>query len=345
MKNDLPLISIIIPCRNEEKYIGKCLDSIIKQDYPKERLEVLVVDGMSEDKTREIIKEYQKNYSFIKLLDNPYKVTPKAMNIGIKNSRGEIIILVCAHSILDKEFFKWNVHFLNKIKDTDAIGGQLKAISEDKGIVSKSIAFITDSVFGSGGRRYRTRTKEGFVRDTLPHCAYRRRVFEKIGYMDEELLRGQDAEFNYRLLRKGGKLYFSPKIKSYAYTRSSFPKLWKQQFQYGYFKVKITKKIGHRLILKQHLPALFVLSLILTGVLGIFFRLFFYLFLLIIGLYFLLDIVFSLQISFKHGLKYFFPCLISFFLFHFSYGLGFLNGIIDFKIFKKKIGKDVALTR
>ncbi len=340
-----PLVSIIIPCRDEEKYIGECLDSIINQDYPKENLEVLVVDGMSEDKTRETIKDYQKRYSFIKLLDNPQKVTPRAMNIGIKNSRGEIIILVCSHAILDKEFLKWNNYFFNKFKDSDAVGGQLKAISEDRGIVSKSIAFIIDSVFGSGGKRYRTRTKEGFVKDTLPSCAYRRRVFEKIGHIDEELLRGQDAEFNYRLLRKGGKLYFSPKIKSYAYTRSSFPKLWQQQFQYGYFKVKMTEKIGHQLILKQHLPALFVLGLIVAGILGIFFRPLFYLFLLIIGLYFLLDIVFSLQISFKNGLKYFFPCLISFFLFHFSYGLGFLKGVVDFKIFKKKIGRDATLTR
>lgn len=345
MKNDLPLISIIIPCRNEEKYIGKCLDSIIKQDYQKEGLEVLVVDGISNDKTREIIKDYQRKFLFIKLLDNPYKVTPKAVNIGIKNSRGEIIILVNAHSVLDKEFLKWNVYFLNKFKEADAIGGTLKAFSKDEGIVSKSITLITDSVFGSGGKRYRTRTEEGFVKDTLPYCAYRRRVFEKIGYIDEELLRGQDAEFNYRLLKKGGKLYFSPKIKSYLYTRSSFLKMWRQQFQYGYFKVKMTEKIGHQLILKQHLPALFVLSLILTGILGIFFRPLFYLFLLITGLYFLLDIVFSLQISFKQGLRYFFPCLISFFLFHFSYGLGFLRGILDFKIFKKKVGKDVALTR
>jgi len=343
--NNYPLISIIIPCRNEEKYIGKCLDSISTQDYSKENLEVLVIDGMSSDKTREIIKEHQKKFLFIKLLDNPYKVTPRAMNIGIKNSRGEIIILVCAHTILDREFLKWNTYFFNKFKNTDAVGGRLKAISEDKGIVSKSIAFITDSIFGSGGRRYRTRAKEGFVKDTLPSCAYRRSVFKKIGYIDEELLRGQDAEFNYRLLKNGGKLYFSPKIKSYLYTRSSFLKLWKQQFQYGYFKVKITEKIGHRLILKQHLPALFVLSLILSGVLGIFLAPFFYLSLLIIGLYFLLDIVFSLQISFKQGLRYFFPCLISFFLFHFSYGLGFLKGVIDFKIFKKKIGKDVVLTR
>jgi len=347
-KNDLPFVSIIIPCRNEEKFIGKCLDSIIAQDYPKDKLEVLVVDGRSTDRTREIVKEYQKKHSFIRLLDNPHKVTPKAMNIGIKNSKGEVILLVNAHSILDKEFLKWNSYFLNKFKDADAVGGTLKAVSIGKGIVSKSITLITDSIFGSGGRRYRTRTKEGFVRDTLPSCAYRRRVFEKIGHIDEELLRGQDAEFNYRLLRKEGRLYFSPKIKSYAYARSSFPKLWQQQFQYGYFKVKMSEKIGHQLILRQHIPAIFVLSLVLTGILGIFLKLFFYLFLLIIGLYFLLDVIFSLQISFKNGFKYFFTSMISFFLFHFSYGIGYLKGIWDFIILerdKKKRIKDMPLTR
>ena len=110
----LSLISIIIPCRNEEKFIGNCLDSILKQDYPKDKLEVLVVDGKSTDGTRGIVREYNKNYSFIQLIDNPFKVTPKAINIAIKESRGDVIVFVNSHSILNKEFLKWNIYYLNK---------------------------------------------------------------------------------------------------------------------------------------------------------------------------------------------------------------------------------------
>ena len=164
MANNLPFISIIIPCRNEEKFIGKCLDSILAQDYPKEKLEILIMDGMSEDKTREVIKEYGQKHSFVRLLDNPDKVTPKAMNIGVQNSRGEVIVLpVNAHSVLDREFLKWNIYYLNKIKEADAVGGKLNATSEDN-VLSKTVQFIADSVFGSGGVRYRQREKEGFVK-------------------------------------------------------------------------------------------------------------------------------------------------------------------------------------
>ena len=346
MENNIFFISIIIPCRNEEKFINKCLDSILNQDYPKEKLEVLVVDGMSADKTREIVQDYSQKFPFIKLLDNPDEVTPKGMNIGVKNSKGEIIVLpVNAHSVLDRDFLKWNVYYLKKIKNTDAVGGKLQAISDSGDLFAKAITFITDSIFGAGGIRYRQREREGFVKDTLPYCAYRREVFKKFGYIDEELLRGQDAEFNLRLVKRGGNIYFAPKVKSYLYTRSSLSKLWRQQFQYGYFKVKIAQKLGIGLVLRQHIPALFVSSLILSGILGIFFLPFFYLLLAILLAYLLLNIIFSLEVTFKKGLHYFFPSIISFLVLHFSYGLGFLKGIFDFLILKKEIKEDIGITR
>ena len=341
----LPLISIIIPCRNEEKFIGKCLNSILDQAYPKEKLEILLVDGMSTDKTREIINQYNKNSPFIQLIDNPYKVTPKAMNIGIKESRGDIIIFLNSHGVLDKEFLRWNVNYLEKIKGVDAVGGKLQAISESKELIPWAITFITDSIFGAGGIRYRQKKKEGFVKDTLPYCAYRRDVFQKIGLIDEELLRGQDAEFNLRLIKKGGKIYFTPKIKSYLYTRDTLIKLWRQQFQYGYFKVKIAQKLGIGLVFRQHIPALFVLSLILSGIFGIFFQPFCYLLFTTFFSYLLLNIIFSSIISFEKGFKYLPASILAFFVLHFSYGLGFLEGIFDFLILKKKIKEDIGITR
>lgn len=339
-----PFVSIIIPCRNEEKFIGKCLDSIIAQDYPKEKVEILVIDGMSEDRTRNIVQGFIKKYSTIKIFDNLQKFTPFGMNIGIKNSRGNVIAMINAHSVLDKEFIKFSVDYLEKIKTADAVGGKLQTINENQGIISQVIPIAADSLFGTGGKRYRTRQEEGFVKDTLPYCAYRKEVFSKIGYIDEELIRDQDEEFNYRLIKNGGKIYFTSEIKSYLYIRPSISKLWRQHFQYGYWKVKVLEKVGAKFIQRQVIPSLFILGLSLSGILGIFFKPFFYLFLLIIVSYLALDIIFSLNLSFKNGWKYFFVLPAIFATIHLSYGIGFLKGVLDFMIFKKKI-KNVPLTR
>ncbi|PKP62033.1 glycosyltransferase family 2 protein [Candidatus Atribacteria bacterium HGW-Atribacteria-1] len=344
---DLPLVSIIIPCRNEEKYIGRCLNSIIAQDYPKDKLEVLVVDGRSEDGTREIVKEYTEKCSFIKLLDNPRRATPFAMNKGIKKASGDVIILVNAHSILDKGFLKYNIEYLKKT-GADAVGGRLSTINDDSSIIAQSIPLAADSIFGAGGRRYRNRIDEGWVKDTLPYCAYPRKIFNKIGLIDEELIRDQDEEFNYRLLKSGGGIFFTPKIKSHLQIRPSLKKLWRQYFQYGCFKVRVAQKVGAILTWRQLIPAVFVGSLIFTCVISFISKFFLWLFLLIAGSYLFANLGFSLSIVVKKGLK-FFPVLpVVFAALHFSYGFGFLKGIWDFVICKKHLKKkieDVPLTR
>jgi len=345
-KNNFPFVSIIIPCRNEKKYIGKCLDSIINQDYPKNRIEVLIVDGMSEDKTREIIREYCKDNPFIILLENPDKITPKGMNVGVRNSKGDIIVLpVNAHAILDKEFLKWNIFYLNEIKDADAVGGTLRTINENRGIISQAIPLAADSFFGLGGKRYRNRQDEGFINDTTPYTAYRREVFGKIGYIDEGLIRDQDEELNYRLLKSGGKIYFSPKIKSQLYIRPTVSKLWKQHFQYGYWKVKVGQKVGFKMIKKQLVPAIFAGSLLFSLAFSPFSRLARILFSLILGSYFLVALFFSLFISLRKNLIYFVFLPIIYFILHFSYGIGFLKGLTNFNILKRDKIKDVSLTR
>ena len=125
MNEQLLFVSIIIPCRNEEKYIGKCLQSIIEQNYPKDNLEVLVVDGMSEDRTREIVENYSQKYSFIKLFDNPKKFTPFGLNIGIKEAKGEIIMRMDAHAGYEKDYISKCVRYLENY-DADNVGGAMK---------------------------------------------------------------------------------------------------------------------------------------------------------------------------------------------------------------------------
>ncbi len=142
-----PFVTIIIPCWNEEKFIQKCLESIINQNYPKDKMEILVVDGMSEDKTREIIVDYSKRFSFIKLVDNPKKFTPFALNIGIKNSGGEIIIRMDAHAGYEKDYISKCVKY-QKEYNADNIGGSIKTLPSQKTILSKAIALVLYSFFG-----------------------------------------------------------------------------------------------------------------------------------------------------------------------------------------------------
>ncbi len=342
-----PFISIIIPCRNEEKHIARCLDSIIANTYPKDRMEVLVVDGKSDDATLRILNDYTKKYGFIKILENKKRVTPAAMNTGINNSTGELITIINSHAILDGDFFLKSVSILNET-NADAAGGRLNTINDGEEIVSKSIPIAADSFFGAGGRRYRSRKKPGLVADTLPYCVYKKDVFNDIGLIDEELLRDQDEEFNYRLLKHGGKIFFSPEIKSHLHLRSSLKKLWRQHFQYGYFKVKVAQKIGALLTWRQLIPALFVGNLFLWTLLGLMSPKAVYLALLLFAAYEASSVAFAFMLAIRHGMVYLIPFVVVFNTLHFSYGLGYLKGIIDFVLFKKDKKKklfDAPLTR
>ncbi|MBX0311553.1 MAG: glycosyltransferase family 2 protein [Sulfurihydrogenibium sp.] len=344
---DLPFVTVIIPCRNEKKIIEKCLDSVINQDYPKDKLEILVIDGMSDDGTREIIKKYIEQYTFIKMFDNPKKIVPTAMNIGIKNAKGDIIIRMDAHTEYPKDYISKIVHWLNK-SGADNVGGILIIKPSTNTLIAEAIAIGSTSTFGVGNAYFRTGLSKPRYVDTVPFGAYKKEVFDKIGLFDEELIRNQDDELNLRLTRQGGKILLVPEIVSYYYTRDSLSKLWKMYFQYGYWKIRVIQK--HKLPASwRHLvPAIFILTIFVTFILGFFNRVFFYILGIIIGIYLIVSMFFSLKISLKKGLKYFIVLPLVFGTLHFAYGFGFLKGIWDFVILKKhkkKTIEDVPLTR
>jgi cellulose synthase/poly-beta-1,6-N-acetylglucosamine synthase-like glycosyltransferase len=341
-------VSIIIPCRNEEKHIAKCLDSIIKQEYPINNLEVFVVDGMSQDGTKKIIKNYIQEYSFIKLLNNPDKITPAAMNIGIKKASGNFILILGAHSVIDKKFIKKNYESL-KNNCVDCVGGICITVPINNSLISKSISIVISHPFGVGNAYFRTGIKKLKYVDTVPCGCYRREVFDKIGLFDEDLVRNQDDEFNLRLIKNGGKILLVPDIISYYHARDSIYKLWKMYFQYGYFKPLVVKKVGGVLTWRQLIPPSFMGSLILALLLSFFTKFFLWLFLFILGLYTTVNFSLSLIISIKKKELRLLPFLIaSFITLHFSYGFGYLKGIWDFIVFKKHLKKkikDMPLTR
>lgn len=324
-------VSIIIPCRNEEKYIQKCIASILQQDYDIDKIEIVVVDGMSEDKTRDVVTEIkQSSNRNIKLIENIKKITPYALNLGIKGSSGDVVIILGAHSYIDKDFVKNNVRNLYD-KNYECSGGVIETINEN--FMGQVISSAMSCPFGVGNALFRYSTKEQEV-DTVPFAAYKREVFDKIGYFDEQLVRNQDDEFNLRLSNSGGKVLLSPDIKSYYYSRSSMKKLWKQYFQYGFWKVRVIQKHNKPASIRHLIPLLFVVSLVAGTVLSFFSKIIGGLFLLEIALYLLISLVFAFKIG--KGIKQKVIMPLVFFILHFSYGTGFLMGIFNFYIKQSK---------
>lgn len=318
-------ISIVIPCRNEEQYIGRCLQSIINVDYPLQQLEVFVCDGMSNDGTQKIVNEFAREYPIINQLVNHQQTTPQALNLGIKHASGDIIVILGAHSELLPDYLTRCLESLHAHPEAGGVGGILD--NQFTNPVSELIGYAMSSSFGVGDAYFRTGMKEGYA-DTVVFGAYRKEVFEKVGLFDETLVRNQDDEFNFRVLQHGYKLWLDKSVVSKYHVRSSFGRLFKQYFQYGLWKVYVNKK--HRTITtsRQLVPFLFILFLAAGAIASCFNQWILTGYLSVIGLYLILASIVSFrlvrQISKIPGL------IVIFFVLHMSYGLGYLSGVIKF---------------
>ena len=322
------LISIIIPCRNEENFIGKCLETILKQDYPKENLEVLVVDGMSQDKTHKIVEQYAANHKSltIRLLDNPKKYTPFSLNIGIKESKGELIMVMGAHAGYERDYVSRCVKHLRE-SGADNVGGALKTMPSQNTLVAEAVALALSSFFGAASS-FRTGSKEPKEVDTVFGGCYKREVFDKIGYFNENLIRSQDFDLNMRLKKAGGKIMLFPDIVAYYYPSSDFSHFVKHNFQDGVW-VTYPLKFGLKAFSLRHLvPLLFVVAILITFALSYFSFWSQFLFVIIFGTYMLLNLFFSFIIALKNGPKYFLVLPTIFIYRHIPYGLGSLWGFI-----------------
>lgn len=318
-------VSVVIPCRNEEKHIAKCIQSIIDQSYGIENIEIFVCDGCSDDNTQDIVKEYSSKYPQIKLVINEKKVAPTAMNLGIKAAKGDIIVIFGAHAYMDKDYIKICTEKLEN-DDIACVGGRIINISENK--MAESISFAMGSPFGVGNALFRFSDKEQLV-DTVAFGAYKKNIFTEIGYFDEELVRNQDDELNFRIIKSGNKILLAPDIVSHYYTRGSFKRLWRQYFQYGFWKVRVIQKHKRPAAVRHLIPMLFVISLILGTLLSPFSSLVRYLFLTELLVYLLGAITFALKGS-KEERKNIPQIIISFLILHISYGIGFLEGLVVF---------------
>jgi len=331
MINYLPFVSIIIPCRNEEKYIGRCLGSVIKQDYPKEKMEILVVDGMSKDRTKKIVEELKiKNLELeMKVLDNPQKFTPFGLNIGVKTAQGEIIIRMDAHATYQKDYVSKCIKYLDKYK-TDNVGGVIKTLPGADTFVAKAIALCLSHFFGAGNSYFRIGSEKPQFVDTVFGGCYRKAIFDKIGLFNEKMTRSQDFEFNLRLKQSGGKILLVPDIISYYYSQPTILGFLKHNFidgfwvTYPYFKFKIEAFSWRHLT-----PLVFVSSLIVTFLLSFFSNLFLFLFIFGLFIYIFFNLYFSFKIARRQkDLRYFLILPIIFIIRHVPYGLGSALGVI-----------------
>lgn len=342
-----PVVSVIIPCRDEEKYIRKTLDSILENDFPKEDLEVLVVDGMSSDGTLKIAMEYSRKYPFIKTLKNPNRYQSSALNIGIRNSKSQIIMRMDAHSYYNRDYISRCVDELQN-NNVDNVGGICITLPGDDSLISKSIALALSHRFGVGNSYFRVGVRKSRYVDTVPFGCYKREVFQKIGFFDESLVRNQDDELNLRLIKNGGKILLDPEIISYYYARDSLSKLWKMYYQYGYFKPLVALKVKALMTWRQLMPAIFVGSTVALGLSSIIAIQLLLPFLVILLLYSSTNLAVSISHAAKKGWTLIFSLPIVFAAIHFSYGFGYLIGLVDFIILRKhqkKRLRNIPLTR
>jgi len=323
--DSVPTVTVIVPIRNEEAYIAKCLHSIVEQDYPKDSLEVLVVDGLSDDRSREIVEKFRREHAFIRLLDNPRRIIPAAMNIGIKETAGEVIIRVDGHCRLVPDYISQCVRYLEET-EAACVGGAIESIGQTP--MARAISLAMSSPFGVGDAYFRYAQKERYV-DTLAFGAYRRQVFDQIGLFDEELMRNEDYDLHYRLRQAGEKILLTPAVKSFYYTRGTLGQLWAQYFWYGFWKVRMLRKHPRSARIRQLVSPLFVLVLLLSGALSPISRLAAWVFALVIASYLSLSLAFSFSIAAHSGWRYLPILPVIFACLHLSWGLGFLYSLAE----------------
>lgn len=330
-----PLVSIIIPCRNEEGFISGCLDSVVSQDYPRDRLDVLVVDGMSEDGTREKVLAAARKEPRVVLLDNPRGTAPAALNVGIRKARGKVIVRIDAHALYAPDYVSRCVEVLERT-GADNVGGAMRVLTTTP--FERAVALATGSAFGVGGARFHFEGHEGYV-DTVYLGAYRKEVFAAVGAFDEAFVRNQDDEFNLRLTRAGGRIYMSRDIKSWYFPRSSPRRLWRQYFQYGYYKALVIKKHRVPASARHIVPGAFVSALIGLPVAGAFEPALLGALWAMLAAYAFFASIFTARLCADKGWR---MCLLVpavFLTLHVGYGLGFLKGVADFVVRGKGTGR------
>jgi glycosyltransferase involved in cell wall biosynthesis len=331
-KLDKIIISIIVCTRNEELYIGRCLDSLVNQKGINGNFEVLVIDGMSDDKTPQIIEKFSTIFNFVKHFENRAIFKPQAVNLGFKEARGMFIAICDAHTIYDSNYISTLIQVMEEHPEAQCVGGPIVSIGETD--FGKATAIAMSSLFGVGNAKHRFPAYEGYA-EMACFPLFRREVFDMIGYYDERFIINHDDEYCFRLNRKGGKVYLSSRAKSFYFVRNSPFKLFKQYFTYGLWQIATIKKHKIPIALRQLAPSTFFFIMLIIFVLGVILELFWIAILLPV-LYIITLLTIGLVYSFNKGFLISKYIPLSIFILHFSYAIGFVWGIIKFNFGAEK---------
>lgn len=266
---NLPFVSVIIPCYNEEATIHKLLEALRAQTYQLAKMEVVISDGLSTDATRDVIAAFQKEHGdlSVRVVDNQARTIPSGVNQAIREARGELFVRLDAHSMPIPEYVERCVE-AHQTGKGDNVGGVWEIRPGAETWVAESISFAAAHPLGVGDAMYRLNAKAGAV-DTVPFGSFRRELIQRIGAFDETLLSNEDYEFNTRVRESGGTVWLDPAIRSVYFSRSTFGKLAAQYWRYGFWKFKMLKRYPHTLRWRQALPPVFVLILLTLSVLSL----------------------------------------------------------------------------
>ncbi len=322
-----PFVSVIVPCRNEENHIARCLDSILANDYPRERLEILVLDGMSEDCTRQIVQGYAGRHECVRLLDNPTQTIPTAMNLGICNAKGDTVIKMDAHSTYQASHIRLCVAYQEKY-GAENVGGVARMSPGANTAVARAIALAMAHRFGSGNARIKVGASELTWSDSAAFGCFKKGLFTRVGLFDERLVSSSDMDINRRIQAGGGRILLVPEIVVNYHADPTLKKFRKHNFADGVW-VTYVVKFGSKAYSWRHwIPLGFLLSLVISFGLSAFVRPFLWLGLSIAVIYLVTSLIVSLQIALraKDSLQLFLLPWV-FAVRHFVYGVGSLFGL------------------
>ncbi len=327
-------VSVVIPVRNERSRLRECLAALVEQDYPAERMEILVVDGRSDDGTRGIIKEFCMRHKHVRLLKNYKRTTAHGLNIGINEARGRIIVRVDGDVVVEPDCITEAVRTLDET-GADSVAGVVLPRAEST--FHRAMIGAICSAFSWGISSFRLRRSRRFV-DSIPCGAYRREVFEKIGLFDDDLKKYHTDELSCRLRRVGGAITINPKIRAYHAFRSNLAKLWERTVYDGMWRIRLFQKHFTFRYWRQLMPMLLVFSGIValaTTILGIFLRVppivtVRTISLALVGLYLVLAAYFSVQAHIANRLKLNLWVPLTFLTYHTAFGWGMLCGVFRF---------------
>jgi len=337
-----PLVTVILPCRNEAGYIEDCLKSILAQELPDADFEVIVADGVSNDGTHEFLERFSAENPKVRLLNNPGRIVSTGLNAALREARGEVIVRMDAHTVYAPDYIRQCLAVLRQT-GADNVGGPMCTTATT--YKERAVRAVFHSPFAVGGARSHNPDYEGYV-DTVIYGCWRKGIFDRVGNFDEYLVRNQDDEHNLRISRDGGRIYQSPRIRSWYHVRDSFKAVLRQYMQYGYWKVLVIR--NHRLpaSIRHVVPAAFLGTLGLLLITGLFWRPALAAAMALAGVYLLVVLLASLLTAARTEWKLLPALPLAFYCFHLGYGYGFLRGIVDFVLFQKAPAtKFVQLTR